>query len=108
MALFFHSTASLVMPAPVLSLLLLLTYGLMSLTIILLFSERISMPYLAAVSSSLRVSCSMSYSLLPSRSMSSANRKLKSGRPPMGTDDNGVSVSSASSTASSVKQSFTD
>ena len=53
-------------------------------------------------------SCCNSSSLLPSRlmSLSSAKRKLQSGRPPMDTDDSGLSVSSASSTASSAKQSF--
>ena len=40
--------------------------------------------------------------------MSSANRKLQCGRPPMDTDDSGLPVSSASSTASSAKQSFSD
>ena len=40
-------------------------FGLMLLMIILLFSERISMPYSAAVSSSLLVSCCNSSSLLP-------------------------------------------
>ena len=55
--------------------------------------------------SSLSVSCSSSQ-LPPSRSMSSANLKLQSGRPPMDINDSGVSISSASSTASSAKQSF--
>ena len=42
--------------------------------------------------------CWSSLSLSHSRSISSANRKLLSGRPPMDTDDCGISVSSASST----------
>ena len=56
--------------------------------------------------SSLSVSCWSASSLPPSRSMSSAKRKLQSGRPPMDTDDSGMPVSSASSTASPAKQSF--
>ena len=40
--------------------------------------------------------------------MSLANRKLQSGRPQMDTDDSGVSVSLASSTASSATQSASD
>ena len=47
------------------------------------------MPYRAAVFSSLSVSCGSSSSLPPSRSMSSANRELHSGRPPRDADDSG-------------------
>ena len=43
-----------------------------------------------------------------SRSVSSANHKLQSDRPPMDTGDSGMSVYSASSTASPAKQSFAD
>ena len=49
-----------------------------------------------------------SFSLPPSSSTLSANRKLHSGRPPMDTDDSGMSVSSASSAAWSAKLSFSD
>ena len=57
--------------------------GLTLLTTILLLSKQISMPYPAAVFSSLSVSCCCSSSLPPSRSMSSANRKLHSDHPPI-------------------------
>ena len=61
--------------------------GLMLLTRILLLLELISMLHQAAVFSSLSVSCCISSSLPPSRWISSANRKLQSGRRPMDTDD---------------------
>ena len=51
--------------------------------------------------------CSCS-SLPSSRSMSSANYKLQSGRPPMDTGDSEMSISLGFSTASLVKQSFSD
>ena len=51
------------------------------------------------------VSC-WSSSVPPGRSLSSANRKLQSGRPLMDTDDSRMSVYPASSPASHAKQSF--
>ena len=55
------------------------------------------MPQLAAVFSIFSVGCCSSSSLPPRRSVSSANRKLQSSRPPMDTEDSDVSTSSASS-----------
>ena len=66
------------------------------------------MPNPAAVCSSLPVSCLSSSSLLTSRSMSSANLKLQSDCHPMDTDDSGMSVSCASSTATPTMQPFSD
>ena len=62
----------------------------------------------AAVLSSPSASCWGSTSLPPSRSMSSANHKLRSCRLPMNTDDSGMWVSSAYCAASSPKQSVFD
>ena len=59
----------------------------------LLLSKLISMPYSTAVSCSLWVSYCNSSALLPSRSVSSANRKLQSHLPAVDTDDSGVSFS---------------
>ena len=75
--------------------------GLMLLTIILLLSELISMPYLSsscflpAVYSEL-----LEFFFTASQQMSSANRKLQSGRPPIDTDDSGMRMSSVPSAAS--------
>ena len=55
--------------------------NLMLLTTILLLSELISMPYLAAVPTSIWMSCCNSSSLFPSRLMSSANYRLQTSRP---------------------------
>ena len=68
-------------------------------------SQLISMPYPTASLSSLSVSW-WSSSMPRSSWMSSANHELQSSRPPLDTDDSGVSISSASSAASSAKQSF--
>ena len=62
-------------------------HDLMLLMGIFRLSELISMPHSAAVFSSLSVSCWSSSSRPPSRSMSVANRKLQSGRPPMDSDN---------------------
>ena len=70
--------------------------------------EPISMLHPAAVFSILSVSCWSSSSLPSSRSMSSANCKLQSSRHQLDTDDSGVSIYPAFSTASSAKQSLCD
>ena len=65
------------------------------------------MPYSGAVSSSLWVSCCNSSALLRA-DRCYRQTAMQSGRPPMDTDDSGMSVPSASPTASSAKQSFSD
>ena len=71
-------------------------------------SELMSVPYPAAVFSNVSASCWSFSSLFTRRSISSATRKLKSGRPPMDTDDSEVSTSSASSSKLSANCSFCD